>query len=59
MADIINLRRFRKIKARDQDDKVAEANRQKFCRTKSEKLLAKAEAANAAKLLDGHKRKPE
>ncbi len=59
MADIINLRRFRKIKARDQDDKVAEANRQKFGRTKSEKLLAKAEAANAAKLLDGHKRKPE
>ncbi len=56
MADIINLRRFRKAKNRDEEAKIAEANRQKFGRTKSEKLLSKTEVTKAEKNLDGHKR---
>ena len=59
MADIINLGRFRKTKTRMEDDKMAEANRQKFGRTKSEKMLSKTEVTNAAKHLDGHKRDPD
>jgi Domain of unknown function (DUF4169) len=58
MADIVNLGRFRKAKIRDVETKRAEANRQKFGRTKAEKVLDKTEQEQAARLLDGHKRDP-
>lgn len=56
MADIINLKHVRKAKARDEAEKHAELNRQKFGRTKAEKQLTKAEQEQAANRLDGHKR---
>jgi hypothetical protein len=56
MADIINLNRARKAKARDAHEKVADVNRAKFGRTKVEKQLDKQEAARTEKALDGHKR---
>jgi Domain of unknown function (DUF4169) len=56
MADIINLKHARKTKARDEAEKLAAFNRQKFGRTKAEKQLTKAEQQQAARLLDGHKR---
>ncbi len=41
--DIVNLRQFRKSKARAERDAKAEQNRVKFGRTKAEKKLQKAE----------------
>jgi hypothetical protein len=38
-AELVNLRQFKKRKARDEKDKAAEANRVAFGRTKSEKSL--------------------
>jgi Domain of unknown function (DUF4169) len=55
-ADLINLRRVRKNKTREETEKQAEANRQKFGRTKTEKTLTQSEAARAQKSFDGHKR---
>ncbi len=56
MADIINLRNARKQKQRDESAKAAANNREKFGRTKAEKLLVKAELLLAEESLDGHKR---
>lgn len=38
-ADLVNLRQFRKRKAREEEEKAAEANRVEFGRTKAEKKL--------------------
>jgi hypothetical protein len=56
MADIINLRRLRKNKQRDEDAKLADANRLKFGQRKSDKLLQKAETQRAGKVFAAHKR---
>jgi len=56
MAEIINLRQARKARARTEKLAAAEANRQKFGRTKAEKLKDAAEKSQAEKRLDGHKR---
>jgi Domain of unknown function (DUF4169) len=56
MGDIINLKHVRKLKQRSEDAKAAATNREKFGRTKVEKLTTKAEADRSKKLLDGHKR---
>ncbi len=40
--DVVNLRQFKKRKARDDKQKSAEQNRISFGRTKSEKTLTKA-----------------
>ncbi len=40
--DVVNLRQFRKVKARSEKEKQAEQNRISFGRTKSEKSLTKA-----------------
>jgi Domain of unknown function (DUF4169) len=56
MGDIVNLRRARKQKQRDEGAKAAAANREKFGRTKAERLTTKAEAQRSDKSLDGHKR---
>ena len=53
--DIVNLRQFRKSKARAEKDAKAEENRVKFGRTKAEKQLQKAEKEKARRQLDGHK----
>ncbi len=56
MADIINLKNFRKQKARAEKEGNAAANREKFGQTKSTKRKTTAESALSDKLLDGHKR---
>ncbi len=56
MAEIVNLRTFRKQKARSDKAGAAEANRLKFGRTKAEKELVAAEKDRADKHIDGHKR---
>ncbi len=55
MAEIINLRRARKQKARAEADKTAEQNRISFGRTKAERSLTEAEREMAARRIDGHK----
>lgn len=57
-ADLINLNRVRKDKARRDRAVQADANRALFGRTKAEKAQAKAEAEKAAQHLDGHRRDP-
>ena len=57
--DIVNLRQFRKAKARAEKDAKAEENRVKFGRSKAEKQLEKAEKERARRDLDGHKRDKE
>jgi len=56
MADILSLSKARKAKARDAKDATAEANRQKFGRSKAEKLQSAAEKALSDKIIDAHKR---
>ncbi len=55
-ADLINLNRARKEKAKRDRLAEAEANRVKFGRTKAEKLKEKAEAERATRTLDAHRR---
>ena len=55
MNDVVNLRRFRKQKARDEAQKQAEANRIAHGRTKAERRIATAEADAARRHIDGHK----
>ncbi len=56
MADIINLRRARKDKARTDREMVAAENRLKFGQSKSERKLKDALQHQADQNLDGHKR---
>jgi len=56
MADIINLNRARKAKAREEKAAQADANRAKFGRTKAEKDAQALEAERREHLLDGAKR---
>lgn len=58
MAEIINLNRARKARAKAEHEQQAAANRAKHGRTKAERLREKAEAARAAKLLDETRREP-
>ena len=53
MAEIINLRRAKKTRARDKADQLAAANRAKFGQTKPERLRTKGETEKAARDLDG------
>jgi hypothetical protein len=59
VADVINLRRARKTKARDAAEAQAQANRIVHGRTKIEKKKTKAENDAATRRLDGHKRDGE
>jgi hypothetical protein len=56
MVEHVNLRSFRKRKAREEKETVAQVNRAAFGRTKSEKDLSKAKLALEKKALDNHKR---
>ncbi|XUM22470.1 DUF4169 family protein [Bradyrhizobium oligotrophicum S58] len=55
MGDIINLKRFRKRVERDQAAKVAEGNRARFGRTKSERATDAQRDTRANELLDQHR----
>lgn len=54
MAEIINLNKKRKAKARVEKEKTASENRIKFGRTKKEKQIAKQENERQERHLDGH-----
>ena len=55
MADVVNLNRFRKMREREDREKVAEANRVRFGRTKAEKQRDRQERERQAGELDGKK----
>jgi hypothetical protein len=59
MADIINLKRLRKAKLRENDEKLAAENRQKFGLSKLQKEMARFEKEQATKKLDGLKRETD
>ncbi len=56
MADIINLRKARKAKARAEEETRAAENRVVFGRTKEEKRLARARQELASRQLEAHRR---
>ena len=56
MAEIINLNKARKAKARAEKPLRAQENRARFGRTKAERQAEAGEKARAAKLLDDSKR---
>lgn len=55
MAEIVNLNRFRKAKARQRIERQAEANRIAFGRTKAEKQADEQRHQKAERDLDGKK----
>lgn len=58
--DVVNLRQFRKQKARSEKETQAEQNRLTFGRTKAEKTLTRALNDKAEKTLDqGRRERPE
>jgi capsule polysaccharide export protein KpsE/RkpR len=58
MAEIINLRRVRKAKARTEAGKAAEANRMAFGRSKAEKQRSAAQMSLEAQRLEAHRLEP-
>ncbi|HZP99572.1 MAG TPA: DUF4169 family protein [Reyranella sp.] len=59
MAEIVNLKRARKDKARREKDKEAAENRRRFGRTKAEKLADRATDEQARKTLDDKRLEPK
>jgi hypothetical protein len=55
-AEIVNLRSFRKAKARAEKVEAAAENRRRFGRSKAEQAEEAAERERAEKLIDGHRR---
>ncbi len=55
MGDVVNLKRFKKRAGREQAAKQADANRARFGRTKSERVLDQRRADRADDLLDQHR----
>lgn len=55
-AEIVNLRKARKVRDRAAKEKRAAENRLKFGRTKVERTTAKAEDARAIQRLEGNRR---
>jgi len=58
-ADIVNLRRARKAKARVEREREAETNRVRFGRTRAEKEGLAAERDKAARALESHRREKD
>lgn len=56
LGEIVNLRRARKQRRRDQDDATAEANRLAHGVGKAAKREARAERERAERTLEGHRR---
>lgn len=59
MADIVNLRQFKKHKARAERETLADQNRALHGRTKAEKVRDQLTAERAETFIDGHRRDPE
>jgi hypothetical protein len=55
MAEIVNLRRARKDKARQQRESEADANRRRFGRTKAEKTADRDAQERSRREIDGKK----
>jgi hypothetical protein len=55
MGDVVNLKRFRKRTERAQSAKQADANRARFGRTKSERVLDERRTTRANDVLDQHR----
>lgn len=55
MGDVVNLKRFKKRGEREQAEKQAEANRTRFGRTKSQRVLDELRTTRANDLLDQHR----
>lgn len=55
MGDLINLKRFKKRLERDQSAQVADANRARFGRTKSERVAEVKRNKRANEILDQHR----
>jgi hypothetical protein len=56
MSEIVNLKRYRKRLARDEKDAKAKTNRDRFGRSKAERVKTETEKDLAARRLDLHKR---
>lgn len=56
MGDVVNLRRARKRKKRDDENLVAEGNRLRFGRPAADRKLDEARQELETRRLDGHKR---
>ena len=55
MGNLVNLKRFKKRTEREASAKQAEANRSRFGRTKSERVLDQLRTDRANDLLDQHR----
>jgi hypothetical protein len=55
MGDLVNLKRFKKRTEREASAKQADANRSRFGRTKSERVLDRLRTDRANDLLDQHR----
>jgi hypothetical protein len=55
MADVVNLKRFKKRVEREQSAKLADANRARFGRSKSERALDEQRTSRVNDLLDQHR----
>jgi hypothetical protein len=55
MGDLVNLKRFKKRAERQASAKQAEANRTRFGRTKSERVLEAKRSDRASNVLDQHR----
>jgi uncharacterized protein DUF4169 len=55
MGDVVNLKRFKKRAERRQSEQQAQANRTRFGRTKSERILDEARTGRAGDLLNQHR----
>lgn len=56
MADIVNLRRLRKRKRREEAATEAEQSRIRHGRSKTERAASSLESGRAERALDGHRR---
>lgn len=54
MAELLNFNRFKKRAERDKTAKLADANRAKFGRTKSQRALDEKHASRTQQLFDQH-----
>ena len=55
MGDVVNLKRFKKRAEREQSAKQADANRKRFGRSKSERILDEHHSSRANEVLDQHR----
>jgi len=55
MGNVVNLKRFKKRAEREQSAKQADANRMRFGRTKSQRILDEQRSNRANDMLDQHR----